>query len=65
MIAAPDVTTASPPRLFVGKRIPRPDLRLVLAGMAWLGLFLLRLAAAELSQHEGTRTFGKALGATL
>jgi hypothetical protein len=52
MIAAPDVTTASPPRLFVGKRIPRPDLRLVLAGMAWLGLFaLLALTTITLWQR--------------
>jgi len=33
--------------------------------MAWVGLALLRLAAAELADHESTRTLGKALGATL
>lgn len=33
--------------------------------MAWVGLALLRLLAAELTEHEQTRTIGKALGATL
>lgn len=33
--------------------------------MAWVGLALLRLAAAELAEHESTRVIGKALGATL
>jgi hypothetical protein len=52
MIATPDATTASAPRLFVGKRFPRPDLRLVLAGMAWLGLFaLLALTTISLWQR--------------
>jgi len=41
------------------------DTFVVTVAMAWVGLFLLRLAAAELSEHEATRTVGKALGATL
>lgn len=41
------------------------DTFIAVTAMAWLGLALLRLAAAELAEHEQTRVIGKALGATL
>ena len=41
MIATRDLAGPQPTRLYAGKRIPRPDLRLVAAGMGWLALFAL------------------------
>lgn len=41
------------------------DAFVVTVAFAWVGLALLRLLAAELTEHEQTHTLGKALGATL